>query len=130
MTRPPFAMTVTIRLARPADARRLRRVAALDSATVPHGEVLVGECDGRLLAATSVDGAGTIADPFVPTADLVELLLARAAQLRRAEESSRPPGPPRAGVMRLRRALAATTPRPTSAAAIGLARPHRPWSAG
>lgn len=84
--------TVTIRLARPQDGRQLQRVAQLDSATVPVGELLVAESDGRLLAAVSLGDARTIADPFTPTADLVELLLARADQLRRGAESSRPPG--------------------------------------
>jgi hypothetical protein len=83
-----------IRNSTPADAARVRELAALDSRRSPAGELLVGEVDGELVAAVSLTGEGSVADPFRPTADLVTLLKLRAAQLggvaaRRAQRSSR-----------------------------------------
>jgi hypothetical protein len=49
--------------------------------------VLVADLDGRLLAAISLVDRCVVADPFEPTAALVELLQARERQLR---GSSRP----------------------------------------
>ena len=72
---------VTLRLAVPDDARRLRTLAQLDSARVPSGPMLIAEVDGRLRAALPLDGGAPIADPFRRSADLVELLRTRAAQL-------------------------------------------------
>jgi hypothetical protein len=72
---------VALRLATPADERRLRTLAALDSAPVPAGEVLIAVLDGRLSAAVSIDDGHVIADPFHRTAGLVALLRIRAAQL-------------------------------------------------
>ena len=70
--------TIVIRPAYPDDHGALQRLAALDSATVPSAPVIVAEAAGELRAAVStVDGAA-IADPFWPTAELVELLRLRA----------------------------------------------------
>ena len=77
----PREPKVTLRLAIPADARRLRTLAQLDSAPVPSGSMLIAEVDGRLRAALPLDGGAPIADPFRRSADLVELLRTRAAQL-------------------------------------------------
>ena len=67
------------------DARKLERLAALDSAPTPAGPTLVAEMDGQLVAALPLSGtAQAVADPFVPTAPVVELLRLRAAQLRPA----------------------------------------------
>ena len=74
---------VLIRAASPADARALDRLAVLDDRTLPPGERLVGEVDGRVVAAVDVASGAAIADPFVPTDSLVELLGVRAAQVRR-----------------------------------------------
>jgi hypothetical protein len=68
---------ITIRTARHADSDAIARIAALDSARAPHGDVLVAEVGGEVVAAHS--GSGTVADPFRPTADIVELLRVRAA---------------------------------------------------
>jgi hypothetical protein len=76
--------TLVIRHAEPADLDRLRYLAALDSARALLGDVLVAEADGVISAAYSVDERRAIADPFVPTAALVELLELRAAPLREA----------------------------------------------
>jgi hypothetical protein len=64
---------VTIKLSTEADVERLRRLAELDSKPVPHGDVLIAEVGGRVLAAIGMDGA-VIADPFERTAGVVRLL--------------------------------------------------------
>jgi hypothetical protein len=76
--------TVVIRHAVAEDIDALRRLAALDSARALMGDVLVAESDGTVRAAYSVDEQRAIADPFVPTAQLVTLLQTRAAPLREA----------------------------------------------
>lgn len=75
---------IVIRRAVADDLDALRYLAALDSARALLGDVLVAESDGIVLAAYSVDEQRAIADPFVPTADLVSLLETRAAPLREA----------------------------------------------
>jgi hypothetical protein len=75
---------VTVRVAEPEDYEALVRLAALDSARVPQGDVVVAELAGSIQAAVPVDGSRPIANPFVPTADLVKLLELRARQLREA----------------------------------------------
>lgn len=78
---------ITIRSAQADDAAALHRLAQLDSRTVPAGDLLVAEVDGELRAAVARDARVSIADPFRPTAELVDLLRAHAnrqrAQLRR-----------------------------------------------
>jgi hypothetical protein len=73
--------TISIRLAGPEDGPALARLAALDSARVPDGPVLLGERDGLLVAALTLDDRRPIADPFVASAELVELLRMRADRL-------------------------------------------------
>lgn len=80
------ARGVTIRLARAEDARSLRRLAALDSAEVPSGALVVAEVSDELWAAVPLAGGRAIADPFRPTAELLRLLQLRAEQLRPADE--------------------------------------------
>jgi hypothetical protein len=63
---------------RPSD-----RLSELDDHALPHGECLIGELEGRVVAALDVGSGEAIADPFVATAALVELLGLRAAQVRR-----------------------------------------------
>jgi len=79
---PAGESTVVIRVATPADLDDLRRLAALDSARALLGTLLVAESDGEIRAAYSVDEGRAIADPFVPTAGLVDLLKTRSARLR------------------------------------------------
>jgi hypothetical protein len=67
-------VNVTVRQSLPADEPRLARLAALDSARPLHGPALVAEADTRLLAALPLGSGRAIADPFEPTAELVELL--------------------------------------------------------
>jgi hypothetical protein len=76
--------TVVIRTARGSDGVQLRRLAQLDSARVPAGELLVAESDGAVVAAHAPASGATIADPFRRTADVVELLVMRGAMLRTA----------------------------------------------
>lgn len=83
---PALEAAVTIRLARRADEPALRRLAELDSRRVPDGEVLVAVLGDELVAARSIDGAGVVADPFLPTSGLLALLDVRAEQLRQVAE--------------------------------------------
>lgn len=72
---------VTIRFATPADDPALRRLAQLDSSSVPRPPVLIAEQDGETRAALSVLSSHTITDPFHSTAALVELLRTRAVRV-------------------------------------------------
>jgi len=71
-----------VRLARSSDARQLFYLAALDSASVPQGDVVVAESGGRIVAALPLAGGRAIADPFHRTRALVQMLELRARQLR------------------------------------------------
>ena len=73
--------SVTIRPAGPADLAALQRLAALDSARLPRGELLVGLVDDVPWAALAVDGGAAIADPFRPSAGVLALLHERARLL-------------------------------------------------
>src|SRR5919197_1911909 len=73
--------TISIRLAGDGDGRSVARLAALDSARVPRGPVLLALVDGEPWAALPLVGGAAIADPFRRTADVVALLQARAAHL-------------------------------------------------
>jgi hypothetical protein len=83
---PADPRALTLRHAVPADADELDRLAQLDSRRAPRGVVLVAEVGGELWAAVSLDDMHAVADPFRPTGELVALLVARARQLRRAED--------------------------------------------
>ena len=78
------APTVLIRPAQGTDRSALRRLAGLDSARVPAGELIVAETDGALVAAHDPATGATIADPFRHTAQVVELLALRGSLLRAA----------------------------------------------
>jgi hypothetical protein len=75
--------TFTIRRASAEDAAAIFRLAALDSASPPTGDLLVAEVEGELWAAVEIDSGAAIADPFRPSGELVELLHFRAARIRR-----------------------------------------------
>ena len=113
MTLLTTAPSVLIRAARGSDGPALERLAALDSATVPAGRLLVAEADGELIAA--LGSGGSIADPFRHTADVVELLELRATapramrpQLDRAARAA----PGRARARRVSRTLPSPHLRP------------------
>ena len=65
---------ILVRPARSVDADDLRRLAALDSARPLTGDVLLAVSGGDVAAAMSLDTGAVIADPFQPTAHLVDLL--------------------------------------------------------
>jgi hypothetical protein len=71
--------TIALRTATDRDAAILGKLAALDSAPALRGPAVVALVDGRPVAAASLQDASVVADPFVPTADVVELLQARVA---------------------------------------------------
>ena len=79
---PAKSTDFTLRLAVPADAEAIDRLALLDSRRAPRGTVLLAEVDGELWAALSVDDGHAVADPFRPTGELVAMLLERARQMR------------------------------------------------
>jgi hypothetical protein len=89
---------VTIRWALPADLPALERVAGLDSKRLPAGPLLVAAVDGRIWAALSTLDGKAVADPFVPSGDLVGLLRTRASQLGESQ--------PRVPILRLEPLLA------------------------
>ena len=81
---------LTIRRAYADDAIEIGRLAQLDSAVTPSGAVLVAESGGRIVAALDLERGAAIADPFVPTAHVVELLRLHAS---RAAHEGRFPRP-------------------------------------
>ena len=82
---------VVLRRSTAQDATALTRLAQLDGAPRPAGAVLVAELDGEIVAAVPFEGGRAIADPFSPTAELVELLQTRARLLAKAAPSRRLP---------------------------------------
>jgi hypothetical protein len=72
---------ITIGVLGPDQHEEVSHLAQLDSSRVPEGALLGATVDGRLLAAISLASGETIADPFVRTDWLRELLRERAAQL-------------------------------------------------
>lgn len=77
---------VTVRRAHYGDEAALADLAALDSQHVPAGPVLVAEQDARILAALPLGSGRPIADPFVPSEHLVQLLRMRAEQIEPKRE--------------------------------------------
>jgi hypothetical protein len=73
--------SISIRPFADSDAQAVRAVAQRDSSLVPAGELLVAEVDGAARAVLSLDTGEVVADPFAPTAVLVDLLRTRARQL-------------------------------------------------
>lgn len=73
---------VLIRLADADDGATMRRLAQLDTASGLDGACLIAERDGRPVAAAEIASGRLVADPFQPTADVVELLASRARSLR------------------------------------------------
>ncbi|HEX8857093.1 MAG TPA: hypothetical protein VF752_15980 [Thermoleophilaceae bacterium] len=73
--------SVTVRYFEERDIEAIRRLAVLDGKIEPDGAVLVADVGGHIVAALPLLSGEAIADPFAPTADVVELLKLRAAQL-------------------------------------------------
>jgi hypothetical protein len=78
---------ILIRPASDDDATALRRLAQLDGARLPEGELLVAEVDGEPRAALRIADSAYVADPFFPSKELVRLLDLRAKRMRRDEHS-------------------------------------------
>jgi hypothetical protein len=79
------AACIAIRRATEADVHVLQRLAALDGGRpLRDGEMLIAEVGGEAQAAIHVASGAAVADPFRPTAALVELLTLRATRLREA----------------------------------------------
>jgi len=76
---------ITVRHSVASDLSELARLAALDSTSPPRGPALIAEADSRMLAALPLGSGRPIADPFEPTAEIVELLRLRAEQLQARE---------------------------------------------
>lgn len=74
--------TILIRLATHADARTLNDLAALDSRATFAGPAMLAEVDGTVRAALDLSDGSVAADPFVRTAEIVELLRMRARRLQ------------------------------------------------
>jgi hypothetical protein len=67
---------LVIRSATDVDAADLERLAALDSASPLEGDVMLAYAGGDVRAALALESGRVIADPFWPSAELVELLRA------------------------------------------------------
>jgi len=80
---------MVLRADRPTDESTLRRLAALDSARPIKGRALVAEVDGRAVAAIGLTDGRVVADPFVKTSEVVELLQVRADRMQ-PEADERP----------------------------------------
>lgn len=85
----PSAESIAIRRATESDRVALERLAALDSARPLTGEALIAEVGDEPQAAIQIATGTTVADPFRPTAHLVELLGVRASRLRERRTVSR-----------------------------------------
>jgi hypothetical protein len=88
---------IVIRLATAGDGRALERLAQLDSASAPAGQTVIAELDGRPVVAISLADGSTIADPFVPTSEISELVRLRADQLGLFARSGEAQGSRRVG---------------------------------
>lgn len=73
---------VVVRLAGDGDGAAIARLSQLEGRALPPGAALVADHGGAVLAAVSVESGAAVADPFQPTAHLVDLLLRSRAHLR------------------------------------------------
>jgi len=71
---------ITITHSTPADVQNVWRLALLDDRRAPAGPALLAYVDGELRAAVGLVDGQVIADPFHPTAELVEILRFQARQ--------------------------------------------------
>jgi hypothetical protein len=84
------ANTVALRMAEGDEGQIVRHLAALDDAPTLEGPVLLALTDGEPVAAISLLDRRVVANPFMLTRDLVELLRLRAEHI-----SGPGPGPRR-----------------------------------
>jgi hypothetical protein len=80
---------VSVRIATDADAAVLRDLALLDSARPLRGPVVVAEVDGTPVAARSLADRRAVANPFVHTAGILDLLTTYAARVAAVAEPRR-----------------------------------------
>lgn len=80
---------LTLRTATAADTAALAALAALDSRDVPAAPQLVATDGEHLIAAVSARDGSAIADPFVRSAEAVEILRRRARQLEVRQQPRR-----------------------------------------
>jgi hypothetical protein len=80
---------IVIRRLTEADRDAVSRLAQLDTRPAPSGDLLGAENEGRLVAAISITTGESVADPFQPTAEVVEMLRIHLAHLRRRERRIR-----------------------------------------
>ena len=71
------------------DAAWINRLAALDSAEIPAGPIVLAERDDQIIAAISATTMEAIADPFERTADAVALLRQHVASQVRSSRQRR-----------------------------------------
>jgi hypothetical protein len=72
--------SITITHSTEADASKVWRLALLDDRRPPRGPALLAYAGEELRAAVGLRDGQAIADPFRPTAEIVELLRHRARQ--------------------------------------------------
>lgn len=82
MTTTASTGAIVIRRATEADIRALADLAILDSRAALTGPALIAEVDGVVRAALDTADGSVAADPFAPTAELVELLRLHAGATR------------------------------------------------
>jgi hypothetical protein len=90
--------TYVIRSASDDDEAALSQLAELDSRPRLVGHVLIGEIAGSPAAALSLDDERVVADPFKPTAHLIQLLRLRARSIKAVERTPSLSARVRAGV--------------------------------
>jgi hypothetical protein len=77
----PLWAPVVVRLATADDQAALERLAQLDSTVAPVGQTVIGEVQGRAVAAVSLRDGQTIEDPFFPGREITQLVRLRADQI-------------------------------------------------
>ena len=74
--------TITIRPSREEDAPAVEQLAELEERGVPRGPLLLADVEGTVEAAVAIETGEALANPFVPSEEVVSLLEHRADQLR------------------------------------------------
>lgn len=75
---------IVLRRAIRADGLALARLQQLDGRTLPAGDRVVAQVNGELVAAAHIPSGVAVADPFVPSAAIAELVSLHARHLRPA----------------------------------------------
>jgi hypothetical protein len=83
-----MAATITIRPGRTSDESELRRLAQLEGRPTPEGELMVAELDGEIWAALEPVSGCVWADPFRPSASVVQALRSAVALVDEAIQAS------------------------------------------